>query len=244
MSKLLATKLNPISILKSSCGIWAKSFWRIFWLTAIVAIPGSYTRVLAFDSVNDASILASIAGLYLTLALTFAFLNQPKLLENRFTKLYVLSSSRFIPFLFASIVFSVLTLPAILGVSLIILAISVPLSPFFIVLGVALILVILFFMLRFSIATVLVVQNDITAFNAFRLSWQVTKKKLVSLTLDWMFIFIITIIIAGIVLTAADYFLSAANNVYIQVSVNALLLLFVLPLFVGYSVEIAKRLEQ
>ncbi len=59
-----------------------------------------------------------------------------------------------------------------------------------------------------------------------------------------MFIFIITIIISGAVLTAADYFLSAANNVYIQVSVNALLLLFVLPLFVGYSVEIAKRLEQ
>jgi hypothetical protein len=46
------------------------------------------------------------------------------------------------------------------------------------------------------------------------------------------------------VLSASDYLLSAAENVYIQVAVNALLLIFVLPLFIGYSVEIAKRLEQ
>lgn len=244
MSKTLDKRLNPVSILKSSCGVWAKSFWRIFILTAIVAIPGSYTRVLAFDSVNDASIIASIAGLYLTLVLTYSFLNEQKLLENRFTKLYVLSSSRFLPFLFASIIFSVLTLPAILGISLIILAISTPLSPLFIVLGVVLILAILYLMLRFSIATVLVVQNDITAFNAFRLSWQVTNTKQIGLALSWITIFLLSVMISGVVLTASDYLLSAANNIYVQVAVNALLLIFVLPLFIGYSVELAKRLEQ
>jgi hypothetical protein len=213
-------------------------------MTAIVAIPGSYTRVLAFDSVNDASIIASIAGLYLTLALTYSFLNDQLLVKNRFTKLYVLSSGRFLPFLFASIIFSVVTLPAALGVSLIILAISVPLSPLFIVLGVGLIVLCLYMMLRFSVATVLVVQNDITAFNAFRLSWQVTSKNLIRLFIAWAFVLIISVAISGIVLTGADYFLSAANNIYIQVAVNALLLLFVLPLFISYSVEITKRLER
>ena len=244
MSKVIDKKLNPISILKSSCNPWAKSFWKIFILTAVVAIPGSYTRVLAFDSVNDASIIASIAGLYLTLALTYSFINEQKLLENRFTKLYVLSSSRFLPFLFASIIFSVLALPAIFGVSLIILAISIPLSPLFIVLGAILILTILYLMLRFSIATVLVVQNDITAINAFRLSWQVTNKKQIRLAISWITIILLSAIISVVVLSASDYFLSAAENVYIQVAVNALLLIFVLPLFIGYSVEIAKRLEQ
>lgn len=244
MSKVIDKKLNPISILKSSCNPWAKSFWKIFILTAVVAIPGSYTRILAFDSVNDASIIASIAGLYLTLALTYSFINEQKLLENRFTKLYVLSSSRFLPFLFASIIFSVLALPAIFGVSLIILAISIPLSPLFIVLGVVLILAILYLMLRFSIATVLVVQNDITAINAFRLSWQVTNKKQIGLAISWITIILLSAIISVVVLSASDYLLSAAENVYIQVAVNALLLIFVLPLFIGYSVEIAKRLEQ
>jgi hypothetical protein len=244
MSKVIDKKLNPISILKSSCNTWAKSFWKIFILTAVVAIPGSYTRILAFDSVNDASIIASIAGLYLTLALTYSFINEQKLLENRFTKLYVLSSSRFLPFLFASIIFSVLALPAIFGVSLIILAISIPLSPLFIVLGAVLILVILYLMLRFSIATVLVVQNDITAINAFRLSWQVTNKKQIGLAISWITIILLSAIISVMVLSASDYLLSAAENVYIQVAVNALLLIFVLPLFIGYSVEIAKRLEQ
>ena len=244
MSKVIDKKLNPISILKSSCNAWAKSFWKIFILTAVVAIPGSYTRILAFDSVNDASIIASIAGLYLTLALTYSFINEQKLLENRFTKLYVLSSSRFLPFLFASIIFSVLALPAIFGVSPIILAISIPLSPLFIVLGVVLILAILYLMLRFSIATVLVVQNDITAINAFRLSWQVTNKKQIGLAISWITIILLSAIISVVVLSASDYLLSAAENVYIQVAVNALLLIFVLPLFIGYSVEIAKRLEQ
>lgn len=244
MSKVLDKKLNPLSILKTSCNTWAKSFWKIFILTAIVAIPGSYTKVLAFDSLNDASIIASIAGLYLTLALTYSFINERKLLENRFTKLYVLSSSRFLPFLFASIIFSVLTLPAIFGISLIILSISVPLSPLFIVLGVVLILAILYLMLRFSIATILVVQNDITAFNAFRLSWEVTNKRQLAIALNWVSIFLFSAVISIVVLTAADYLFSAADNVYIQVAVNALLLIFVLPLFIGYSVEIAKRLEQ
>ncbi|MDQ5943663.1 MAG: hypothetical protein QG675_431 [Patescibacteria group bacterium] len=244
MSKKVNTNLNSISILKDSCAIWAKSFWKILFMTAIVAIPGSYTRVLAFDSVNDASIIASIAGLYLTLALTYSFLNDQLLVKNRFTKLYVLSSGRFLPFLFASIIFSVVTLPAALGVSLIILAISVPLSPLFIVLGVGLIVLCLYMMLRFSVATVLVVQNDITAFNAFRLSWQVTSKNLIRLFIAWAFVLIISVAISGIVLTGADYFLSAANNIYIQVAVNALLLLFVLPLFISYSVEITKRLER
>lgn len=244
MSKNTNINLNPITILKDSCAIWAKSFWKVLFMAAIVAIPGSYTRVLAFDSVNDASIIASIAGLYLTLALTYSFLNDQILVKNRFTKLYVLSSGRFLPFLFASIIFSVVTLPAALGISLIILAISVPLSPAFIFLGVGLILLCTYMMLRFSVATVLVVQNDITAFNAFRLSWQITNKNLVRLIIAWAFVLLIAIAISGIVLTGADYFLSAANNIYIQVAVNALLLLFVLPLFVGYSVEITKRLEQ
>lgn len=244
MSKNSSNNLNPVSILKSSCNIWLNSFWKIFFMTAIVAIPGSYTRVLAFDSVNDASIIASIAGLYLTLALTYSFLNDQLLAKNRFSKLYVLSSARFLPFLFASIIFSVITLPAVLGISLIILAISVPLSPLFILLGVVLVLSCLYVMLRFSIATVLVVQNDISAFNAFRLSWQVTAKKLVRLSVDWLFILLISVVISGAVLTGADYVLSAADNLYIQVAVNALLLLFVLPLFIGYSVEITKRLEQ
>ena len=88
------------------------------------------------------------------------------------------------------------------------------------------------------------VQNDITAFNAFRLSWQVTNKRQVAVALNWISIFLLSVIISAIVLTAADYLFSAADNVYVQVAVNALLLIFVLPLFVGYSVEIAKRLEQ
>lgn len=236
--------LNPVELFKSTCDIWLKSFWKIMFMTAVVAIPGSYTGVLAFDSVNDASIIASIAGLYLTLALTYSFIDTNKLTSNRFTQLYILSSARFLPFLFASIIFSVITLPAILGASLIILAISAPLSPLFILLGVVLIISCLYLLLRFSVATVLVVQNDITAFNAFRLSWQVTNKRIIRLTLAWLFIFFISIALSGLVLTGGDYFLSAANNVYIQVAVNALLLLFILPLFIGYSVEITKRLEQ
>ena len=244
MSKTTTNQLNPLSILRSTCSIWSKSFWRILFMTAIVAIPGSYTRVLAFDSINDASIIASIAGLYLTLALTYSFINNKQLLSTKFTKLYVLSSARFLPFLFASIMFSVITLPAVFGVSLIILSISTELSPLLVALGVLFVVLSLYLMLRFSIATVLVVQNDITAFNAFRLSWQVTAKKLIRLSLDWIFIFFISVVISGLVLTGADYFLSAANNLYIQVAVNALLLLFVLPLVVGYSVEITKRLEQ
>ncbi len=236
--------LNPLSLIADTCRYWQKYVWRIIFLTAIVAIPGSIVRILQFDSINDASILASLAGLYLSVALTWVFFKEADLKKYRVPSLYVRSSSRFLPFLLTSMYFALTIMPIVFGLMIIILAASSQVPMYFAAFGAALSIGSLYFVVRFSLATTLVVQNEISAFNSMRLSWEVTKGIVIKTAFAWAFIIIAIVLVSGLILSALELISFLKENIYAQVIINGLLLTFFMPLFVGFGVQIVKRIEK
>lgn len=240
----MKTSLNPITILKSSYNLWRKNFVKITLATVIVAVPGSFIRVYQFDGVNDASIITSFAGLYLCVMLIWSFFNIDQIKKNSFLKLYILSSARFLPYLFASLLFAIICMPALLSVLLIILAVSTQIPWAFSIFGVGIILAILYLVIRFSLATTLVVQNDITAFNAMRLSWQISKGRIVMIGLSWLVALGLVVVLSGVIFSLINLISVLASSAFVQLLLNGILLSIFLPLFVSYGVELVKRLEQ
>lgn len=236
--------LNPISLIIATCKYWRLNVWRIIFLTAIVAIPGSVVRVLQFDSVNDASIVASVAGLYLSVALTWVFFHESDLKKYRVPTLYVRSSSRFLPFLLTSIYFALIAMPVMLGIMIIILALSTQIPMYYTYIGGLFSLAAMYFVVRFSLATTFVVQNELSSFNAMRLSWEVSAKNSIKLAFAWGSIILLIILASGLLLSGAEQITFLRENLYAQVLLNGLLLTFFLPLFIGYGVQIVKRLEK
>jgi len=244
MSTSKKASLNPLSLLRDAVTIWNLRFWRVALLTAIIAIPGSILRIIQLDSTTDASIISSLAGMFMTVALTWAFLYEKDLMKLRFTQLYVKSSSRILPFIATSVLFAVTALPALMGIFIIVLSAAEQIPLGFLFFGLAVVLLSVFFVIRLSLATVLVVQNEISALNSLRLSWQVTKGYFMKLTFAWVAIIIAIIVVSGALLTLIGLIKFMRENDYALALSSGVLLTFLLPLFIGYSVQIVKRLEK
>lgn len=240
----MKSQLNPFSIISSSVKTWRNNFWKILLATIIVTIPGSFIKVFQFDSVNDASIVASIAGLYLCVALIWSFFNLSAINKNSFLKLYILSSSRFLPYLFTSVLFAIVCMPAIFSIMLMVLSVSLQIPWAFSIVAIFTLIASIYLAVRLSIAPILVVQNDITAFNALRLSWQVVKGNIIKITFAWAVALFGVIVISGIIFTLVNLNQFMASSAFVQLLLNGILLSLLLPLFIGYGVELVKRLEK
>lgn len=236
--------INPFSILASALRSYKQNFLKLLAMAAIVAIPGSFISVYQFDSVNDASIITSIAGLYLCVALIWSYFNIDKVKKNNIFKLYTLSSKRFLSYLFATMLFSIVCMPAVLSIVLIILAWSGQVTWIFLFLGILILIASIVLLVRFSLATTLVVQNDISAFDSMRLSWQVVRGNSITTLLAWGLILFIVVMISGVVFSVANISPVIAGSALIQLLLNGILLTFLLPVFISFGVELTNRLEQ
>lgn len=244
MSKIRKENLNPISLASDTIGIWQIRFWRIIFLCAIVAIPGSMLGVVEIDSTTNASIITTIAGMYLYVALSWSFLFEKDLMKLRLGQLYIKSSGRVLSYLATSILFSIIALPSLLAIFVITLGFAEQIPFGFVLFGLAVAVTCLFFMIRFSLATVLVVQNEISSIQALRLSWQVTQNYLIKLLIAWAALLAAIVAVSGVILWLVGLVAFMRNNVYAAALSNGVLLTFVLPFFIGYSVQIARRLEK
>jgi len=244
MSKTRKENLNPVSLASDTISIWQIRFWRIIFLCAIVAIPGSLLGVVEIDSVTNASIITTIAGMYLYVALSWSFLFEKDLMKLRLGQLYIKSSGRVLPYLATSIIFSIIAMPSLLAVFVITLGFAEQIPVGFIFFGLAVAVTCLYFMLRFSLATVLVVQNEISSIQALRLSWQITSGYLIKLLIAWSVLIAAVVVVSGVILWLIGLVAFMRNNVYAVALSNGVLLTFVLPFFIGYSVQITRRLEK
>ena len=244
MSNTRKENLNPISLASDTIGIWQIRFWRIIFLCAIVAIPGSMLGVVEIDSTTNASIITTIAGMYLYVALSWSFLFEKDLMKLRFGQLYIKSSGRVLSYLATSILFSIIALPSLLAIFVITLGFAEQIPIGFVFFGLAVATTCLYFMLRFSLATILVVQNEISSLQALRLSWQVTQNYLIKLFIAWAALFAAIVVVSGVIFWLVGLVAFMRNNVYAAALSNGILLTFVLPFFIGYSVQIARRLEK
>lgn len=241
--KVTKLTINPWRIIVSSLQAIKQNLWRVFWMTAIVSIPASAIRAYYFDSANDISILASLATLILALTLTWSFMHIDQLKKKRFTQLYVLASSRLLPYIFTSVIISVISLSCILGVFLLILTLSAQASLVISPLGIILILIGVYFLIRFSVATYVVTEEDNTTISALVQSWQLTKKIFWRVLLAWFSIFLLIVVLSSIVFTIADLITGFNLTPMWQTILNALLAIILLPVLVAYGAELTKRLQ-
>ncbi len=244
MNKPNKVSLNPFTLAGDTLTIWKLRFGRVVLLSAIVAIPGSILRIVQIDSTTNASIVSTLAGMYLSVALTWAFLYEKDLMKLRFSQIYTKSSGRVLSFLATSVLFSLVTLPALMGVFIMVLSMAEQIPLAFVTFGLLVVLISGFFMVRFSLATVLVVQNDISAINSLRLSWQVSKGYFLKLTLAWAVLIVAIIVVSGAILSLLGLITFMRENDYALAISNGVLLTFILPMFIGYSVQIVRRLEK
>lgn len=76
------------------------------------------------------------------------------------------------------------------------------------------------------------------------MSWQVTKGYLLKLTVAWVVIILAIIVVSGVILSLLGLITFMRENDYALAISNGVLLTFILPMFIGYSVQIVRRLEK
>jgi membrane-anchored glycerophosphoryl diester phosphodiesterase (GDPDase) len=77
-----------------------------------------------------------------------------------------------------------------------------------------------------------------------RLSWEVTKGSVLKITFAWVVILAAIVIFSGLLISAIELIEFFRENIYAQAAINGLLLTFLLPLLIGYGVQIVKRIEK
>lgn len=237
--------LNPFSILIDTLRDFRSNFVKILLITAIVAIPGSVLRVATIDNgVTDFSIIASIAGLYTSLALFYGYSDLNRLKKNSSSKTYVEASGRFLPYLGVTILQGLVALIMVLGLLLPVLVLSEVVAPAFGLFGVVVGLVALWVLVRISLASVITATTEFGVNSSLRASWLATKKRVFKLIADWLVILVLIIVLSGIILSGVYAISVLANNQFIIAIINGILVSFVLPIVIGYTVNIWKRIKQ
>ncbi len=240
----IKVSLNPFSLLGETVSIFRAHLSKIFLISAIVAIPGSILRVTSFDNgVTDFSIVASLAGLYASLALLFAFYYPKKTKTTSWVKIYITASARFLPFLGVTVIQSLVGMFVILGGLLPVLYLAGVVAAPFALVGVVFALLALWLLVRLSIAGIIVATTEMSVITALRASLLGTKKRLWILFFDWLVIFAIATLLSGIVLRAVYMVPALGDNQLIVAVVNGVLVTILLPIILGYGVCIWQRIQ-
>jgi len=236
--------LNPITLAGDTIAVWQIRFWRIILLSGIVAVPASLLGPLQIDSTTNLGFVITIAGIYLCVALSWSFLFEKDLMKLNLGKLYLKSSGRVLPYLATLIIFLLVALPVLLSLVVITLGIALEQLSILVFFGLAVSAGSLYFMLRFSLATVLVVQKNITSLQALKLSWQLTRGNIVLLFVAWLAVILTVVVVSSTALWLVGLIEFVRNSDYALALISGLLMTFLLPFFIGYSVQITRRLEK
>ncbi len=246
MSKKTTTtlSLNPFSLLGETLSIFKANLAKILLISGIVAIPGAILRITSFDNgVTDFSIVASLAGLYASLALLFAFYNPKNIRSQSWSNIYVTASRRFLPFLGVTIIQSLVGMFVILGGLLPVLYLAGVVAIPFALVGIIFALLALWLLIRLSIAGIIVATTEMTALTSLRASMMGTKKRWWKIFFDWLVVFVLATIISGIILRIVYMVPSLGDNQIVLACVNGILVTILLPVLLGYGVCIWQRIQ-
>ncbi len=246
MSKKSTAKLslNPFSLFSETVTFFRLHFGKLLIVSAVVAIPGAILRVTSFDNgVTDFSIVASLAGLYASLALLFAFYNPQKTKTLSWSKIYVTASGRFLPFLGVTILQSLVGMFVILGGLLPVLYFAGVVAVPFAFIGMLFAFIALWLLIRLSIAGVVVATTNMSVITSLRASLLGTKKRFWILFFDWLVIFLLATILSGLILRLVYLVPALGDNQLVVAGVNGILVTFLLPVILGYGVCIWRRIQ-
>lgn len=237
--------LNPFRLLAETVVEFKNHFLKLLLISAVVAIPGALLRIISFDNgVTDFSVVASVASLYASLALFYAFYNATELNKNSWAKIYVRASGRFLPFLGTTILLSLVALFAVLGFLLPVLFLADIVSIFFGIFGIVLGLVATWLLIRLSLAAIITATTEFGVLTSLRASWLGSKKRMWMLLFDWIVLAAILVLVSGIILRIFYSIAALSTNQVALALVSGVLAAVLLPVTIGFGVKLWQRIEK
>lgn len=221
---------------------WLKAhFVKIFLLTAIVAIPISLLRT---QVTVDLSVVGSVAGLFLMIALIVVSLDD-KNLQLKLSAIYNQASIHFLRIIGVLLLLTVLFVPAMMAVSVAILVIGQQIGPWPLLALLALIVAAFFvyFLVRLSLTGIAVVDQNVSVFQAARISLGLSKKRFWRLFGSLMLVIFTVLFASGLIIQLLLLVPIVQTNELLINLINGLLLSALLPIFTKYIVTIYQTIK-
>lgn len=242
-TKKIKVKLQPFRTLGQSGKWYMANFGKLLLLTIIITLPASFLRT---DPNLDFGLVGSIAGLFLLLVLALVSL-APNNLKLSLAKLYNLASQYFLRAIGVLLVLIVLLVAVTMTLSVATLAVAQISGLLGIALGLLALVTagfFLYFLVRMSLAGVVLVDTDSRVVGSFKQSLRLTKKRFWKLLWAWTVLLIVVVVVTGVVLQAL-LFVPVINTSETAINIaNGLLLTLVLPLIVRSVVSYYQKLTK
>lgn len=215
-------------------------------VAAIVLLSSSVVKSYDQNSSTNSDIvlILYVAGLFALAALIWVCFNADKAKRAPLSQIYVGSSARFLPLLLVSIAQTLMSLLAIVGGFIFLLATAAGLGWWLAVIGGVMILLSIWLLVRYSLAGLVVVGESISGRAALKRSRELTKKYFWRLLGSYIGFFLIIGFGCGLILEIFVRLPALSKVWFFQGLLNGILLSIVVPLMVIFGYQLYRVLDE
>lgn len=209
------------------------NFGKLMLITAIIAIPVSLLRSVS----TDFSILGSVAGLFLLIALTIVSLDN-KAITHSLAVIYNQSSIYYLRMIGVLLLYTILFVPAMMGMSVAILMVGQQFGPWPLLAAISLAVTAFFtyFLVRLSLAGIVVVDQDLSVLGAARRSLKLTKKRFWRLLGSYTLILLTLFFVSGVIIQLLLLIPAVQTSDVLVNLINGIMLSLLVPILIYYVV--------
>jgi hypothetical protein len=218
---------------RSTKWLW-QNFGKLMLITAIVAIPVGLLR----SSSADYSILGSVAGLFLLIALTIVSLDT-KAMAKSLAQIYNQASANYLRMIGVMLLLTVVFVPAMMGLSMAILIIGQQIS-LWPLLGAFSLLVSVFFsylLVRLSLTGIALIDMNLSVAAAARLSLRLSKKRFWRLLGSYTLVLFVLFFVSGLSIQLLLLIPFVQTSDVVVNLINGVLLTLLVPVLIRYVVS-------
>lgn len=237
-------KIGLIAIYRKAWATFRGNFWRFMMVSTVVLLTSSIIKAydVSVSQNSDVALILYVASLFTFAALVWMNFNA-KSKGMRFDRIYVASSSRFLPLLLVSLMQMLMAGLAIVGVFIFLLSTAAGLGWWLAVVGAVLIGVALWLLVRYSLAGIVVICQPISGPAALKTSRRLTKNSFWRLTGAYISFFLLIGLFAGLALELFVRLPKISQIWFFQGLVNGILLSLIVPLMVVFAANIYQVLD-
>lgn len=239
-------RLGIVKIVRASLSFYKQNFIKLSSVASIVLLSSSVVKAYDQNSSTNSDIvlILYVAGLFALVALIWVCFNAEKVKRVPLSQIYVSSSARFLPLLLVSIAQTLMSLLAIVGGFVFLLATAAGLGWWLAVIGGVMILLSIWLLVRYSLAGLLVVGESVSGRTALKRSRELTKKFFWRLLGSYVGFVIVIGFSCGLVLEIFVRLPVLSKIWFFQGLVNGILLSIVVPLMVIFGYQLYQVLDE
>ncbi len=240
-----AQRIGLFDVYKSSWAIFRANLRKFITIAAVVLVTSSTVR--SYDASasqnSDIALILYIASLFTFAALAWMNFNLEESRKLRFDKIYVVSSARFLPLLLVSIVQIAIAALSVVGVFVFLLAVAAGLGWWLAVVGVALIGLSAWLLVKYSFAGVIAVGEGLSGIQALKTSSRLAKKHFWRLSGAYLSFLLIVGFVCGLILELFIRIPNISKMWFFEGLVNGILLSLVIPLMTVFVCNLYRALN-